>query len=256
MKTLAVALNTVREALHERLNYNLLAFAGVLILASVTISELTVGEQYRIVVDISLSAAQLFGVLIATLVGVGLVAREIDRRTAAYVVSKPLPRAAFVAGRYLGLLAVLTANFLVMVACVLIALFVYKGDLSIAGRQLFAAMWLMWVEFALCAAVALLFSSFTTTTLATIFSLGVVAAGHLAGEVRPTWAKAGAAGSALARASRYLVPDLEALNLREAVTYLDPVSWGDVAQRTAYALAYAVALVALAAVIFTRRDLK
>ena len=106
-KVLALAAVTIREAVRQKLAVNLLVFALALVAASFTVSTLTFGEQYRIIVDIGLSAMEIFGTLIAVFLGAGLIARDVERRTVYPIIAKPVSRAEYVIGRYLGLLSLI-----------------------------------------------------------------------------------------------------------------------------------------------------
>ena len=117
-----VALNTIRELLRNKLLYNLLFFAVLLIASSLFIAQLTIGQWDRIILDIGLAAAELSGVLIAILIGVSVVAGEIDRKTIFPTLAKPITRGAFLAGRYAGLSAMLAVNVTVMTGSVAIVL--------------------------------------------------------------------------------------------------------------------------------------
>jgi ABC-type transport system involved in multi-copper enzyme maturation permease subunit len=257
MKTLAVASNTLREALRERLMYNLVVFALVLIAGSITISSLTLGEQFRIIADIATSATQLFGTLIAVFLGVALVAREIDRRTCYAALARPVSRASFVAGKYLGLLAALALNVVIMAAVSGLALLVYTQKLDFLSGSFGGAFALILVQLAVCAAFAVLFATFTTPTLATIFTLSIVAAGHAFSEIRAFWLLSPQAGmKELVRVLDFVVPNMGLLDMKEALTYGDAVTAGSFALRAAYGVAYAGLVVALGALVFSRRDVR
>jgi ABC-type transport system involved in multi-copper enzyme maturation permease subunit len=257
MKTLAIASNTLREALRERLMYNLVVFALVLIAGSITISSLTLGEQFRIIADIATSATQLFGTLIAVFLGVALVAREIDRRTCYAVLARPVSRASFVVGKYLGLLAALALNVAIMAAVSGLALLVYTRGLGFLSGAFGGAFALVLVQLAVCAAFAVLFATFTTPTLATIFTLSIVAAGHAFSEIRAFWLKSPQAGmKELVRLLDFVVPNMGLLDMKEALTYGDAVSAGSFALRAGYGAAYAGLVVALGALVFSRKDVR
>lgn len=257
MKTLTIAANTFREALRERLLYNLVVFAVVLTAGSLGISLLTLGDQTRIIADVGTGSAEIFGTLIAVFVGVGLVSRELDRRTSYALLARPLSRAEFILGKYLGLLATLALNLAVMSAATAAVLLLHRGDLAGLRGPILAAHVVMLVQLAICGAFAVLFASYSTATLATIFTLSVVAAGHVFGEVRGFWLRAPEVGmKALVRVLDVVLPNLALLDLKASVTYGDPVSLASVAARCAYGLGYASVVVALAAVIFSRKDVR
>ncbi len=255
--TVAIAANTVREALRERLMYNLAVFAVVLIAGSLTISQLTLGEQYRIIADVGASSTQVFGTVIAVFMGVALLARELDRRTCYALLARPMSRAEFILGKYLGLVATLALNVAVMAAATAAVLAVYRGDRAVLTGAFFATFGLLLVQIALCAALAVLFGSFTTATLATIFALAVIGAGHLFSEVRAFWLQSDRVElKPLVKVLDFVLPNMGLLDVKEALTYGDRVALGSVLGRGAYGLCYAGLLVALAALVFTRRDLR
>jgi Cu-processing system permease protein len=258
MKALAIAANTLREALRERLLYNLVVFAVVLTIASLGISLLTLGDPTRIVADLGTGSAQLFGTLIAVFVGVSLVSRELDRRTSYALLARPVSRASFILGKYLGLLATLALNLAVMAVATAAVLALQRGG-TIRGLvgPLVAAHVVMLAQIAICAAFAVLFAAYSTPTLATIFTLSIIAAGHVFGEVRGFWLQAPNVGmKELVRVLDVVLPNLGLLDLKAAVTYGDPVTATTVLLRTGYGLGYAGVVVAIACLVFSRKDLR
>jgi ABC-type transport system involved in multi-copper enzyme maturation permease subunit len=256
-KLAAIALVTVREAIRQKLAVNLLVFAVGLLAASITISELTFGEQYRIIVDIGLSAMEVFGTLIAVFLGAGLVARDVERRALYMVIAKPVSRAQYLVGRYLGLAVTLVLNMAVMALVFTFVLALYTHGLGFFRDTPFLAVLAsMAVRFAVVSAVGTFFSCFSTATLAAIFSLSLVVAGHLSSDLVRYWSRQGPLAGALGKLSYVLVPNLEALNLKEAMVYKDPVPASFALTGVGYGLLYAVAVVAFAAAVFSRRDLR
>jgi ABC-type transport system involved in multi-copper enzyme maturation permease subunit len=257
VRALTVAANTVREALRERLMYNLVIFALILIAASVTISQLTLGEQFRVIADIGASSTQIFGTLIAVFVGVGLLSRELDRRTCYPALARPVSRAGFIVGKYLGLLATLALNLAVMAAANALTLALFSRGAGFLRLSFFGAFGLMLAQFAICAAFAILFTSFSTATLAAIFTLAIVAAGYVFSEIRPFWLQNPSVQmKQLVRVLDFTIPNMGLLDLKEAITYGDAVGLWSILLRGLYGFGYAAAVVALAALVFSRRDIR
>lgn len=253
----AIASNTVREALRERLMYNLVVFALVLIGGSLTISMLTLGEQFRIVADVATGSAQLFGTLIAVFLGVALLSRELDRRTCYAVLARPVSRGGFIVGKYLGLVATLALNVAIMALATAGMLFLYTGSGRFLGTGFFGAFALMLVQLGVCAAFAILFASFTTSTLATIFTASAVVAGHVFSEVRSFWLTSSEVHlKGLVRVLDVLLPNMGLLDGKEALTYGDPIGIGSIALRAGYGLAYAAVIVTIASIVFSKRDIR
>ena len=256
-KIAAIASVTIREAIRQRLAVNLLVFTLVLLVTSITISALTFGEQYRIIVNLGLSAMEVFGTLIAAFLGAGLIAGEVERRTLYPVLAKAVRRPEYVLGRYLGLVSTVTLNLLVMALVFALVLAVYlRGPAALRETPLLAVIAAMAVQFAMVAAVATFFSAFTTTTLSAIFTLSVVVAGYLSSDLVRYWSKQGKVAAGLGKVAYVLVPNLEALNLKDAMVYKDPVAASFAWTGLGYGVLYAASIVAFAAAIFTRRDLR
>jgi ABC-type transport system involved in multi-copper enzyme maturation permease subunit len=256
-KIASIAAVTFREALRQKLAVNLLVFTVAILAASITISSLTFGEQYRIIADIGLSAMEIFGTLIAVFLGAALVAGDVERRSLYMVIAKPVSRTHYLVGRYLGLVFTLVVNMAVMALVFGAVLAIYTRGLGfLRDTPFLAVLASMAVRFAVVSAVATFFSTFSTTTLAAIFSLSLVVAGHLSSDLVRYWSKQGAVAGAVGKLGYVLVPNLEALNLKEAMVYKDPVPAWFALTGVGYGLLYAVALVALAAAVFSRRDLR
>ncbi|OFX24674.1 MAG: hypothetical protein A2V77_15745 [Anaeromyxobacter sp. RBG_16_69_14] len=256
-KLLAISGVTIREALRQKLAVNLLVFALALVAASFMLSTLTFGEQYRVIVDIGLSAMEVFGTLIAVFLGAGLIARDIERRTLYPIIAKPVSRAEYVLGRYLGLVATTTLNLLVM-AVVFAAVLAYylKGLAFLRDTPFVAVIASMIVRFAVVGAIAAFFSCFTTATLSAIFTLSMVVAGLLSSDLVRYWAQQGPLARAVGKAAFVLVPNLEALNLKEAMVYKDAVPLSFALTGLGYGVLYAAAVLAFAVAVFSRRDLR
>jgi Cu-processing system permease protein len=256
-KIAALAAVAVREALRQKLAVNLLIFALALLTATVTISMLTFGEQYRIIANLGLSAMEVFGTLIATFLGAGIIAREVERRSVYPVISKPVSRAQYVAGRYLGLVATTTLNLLVMAIVFGVVLAVYlHGPGFLRDTPFLLVVLSLAIQFAMVGAVATFFSSFSTTTLSAIFTLSFVVAGHLSSDLIRYWSQRGPAARAMGKLAYVLVPNLEALDLKEAMVYKDPVSASFAWTGLGYGVLWSAAVVLLAAAVFSRRDLR
>src|SRR5260370_5686538 len=158
----AIASNAFREAVRDRVLYNLVVFALLLIAGAIFLGELSAGQEAKIIVDLGLSAILLFGVFIAIFVGVGLVYKEIERRTLYAILSKPVGRGEFLLGKYLGLCLTLLANVIVMGAAVSLALIYARRGWDPLAGHIWPAILLIYVAMMILTGVALLFSSFSS----------------------------------------------------------------------------------------------
>ena len=176
-----IALNAFRESLRDKILYNLVLFAGLLIGLSVLLADLSITEHHKVIADMGLAAINLIGVIIAIFVGISLVNKEIERRTIYTIMARPISRAFFIMGKYFGLALTLFVNMAVMLAVFLLTLWLYHVPIE---RSLFQAVQLIFVEVLVVTAIALFFSTFTSSTLSAIFTLGLYVIGHLTADLR------------------------------------------------------------------------
>ena len=248
---LAIALNTFREAVRDRVLYLLLVFALLMIASSRVVGVLTVGDQDKIIKDVGLSAIGLFGVLTAIFVGVGLVFKEIERRTIYTIVTKPIHRYQFIVGKYLGLVLTLLVNMGVMTAG-FFALLIVRGA---ASPRLLTAIGLEFVELMVMTAVALFFSSFSTPILSGIFTLSTYVLGHLSWSFLLLRDRIGQGlGATLCEVLYRLIPNLERFNVKPEVVHglalpADRVLWAVV-----YGVGWTGLILVATALVFSRRD--
>jgi ABC-type transport system involved in multi-copper enzyme maturation permease subunit len=253
----SVARNTFREALRDRVLYNLVIFVLLLTGAAVFLGGLSAAQEQKIIVDVGLSAMLLFGVFIATFVGVGLVYKELERRTVYAIFAKPVGRGEFLLGKYLGLCLTLAVNVAVMGAGVSLALVYVSGGWHPLALSIWPAVALIYFELAVLVAVALLFSSFSSPALSALLTLLVFVIGHFSADLR---ALADAAGTAPARllfgALYRLLPNLSNYAYITAASHGRTPSAEAFVGAALYGLIYVGVLLAAAALVFRRRDFK
>jgi ABC-type transport system involved in multi-copper enzyme maturation permease subunit len=253
-RVLAIAQNTVREAIRSRVLYTLLFFAIALIGTGVLVSTLSYVESDRILQDVGFAAIRTFGVAIAIFVGIGLVHKEVDRRTLFTILSKPIARGEFLLGKYLGLLATLALQIAVMAACFAVVSWLAGAPLGAAHA---AALLGIGAEVAVVVAVALLFSSFTTPMLASLFTAGLWLIGHLSRDLRALGAQSQSGGVTQVTEALYrALPDLEAFDFSLHAVHHLPLTASDIWLPMLYAFGYVVLALLAATWIFERRDFR
>lgn len=250
-RILSISLNTFRETLREKLLYNLLIFALLMIGSSILLSRLTLGDANRLILDLGLASINLFGVIIAVFVGIGLVSKEIDKKTIYTILSKPVPRYEFLLGKYLGLCITLLVNTVIMVVGLLVVLKVMDVPIE---PVLFKSLLLIFMELLVITAVALFFSTFTSSTLSAMFSLAVYVIGHLSSDLKTLGAKLDAVSRAVVNGLYYVMPNLERFNLKGHVIHRLDVGMADMMLILCYGFAYTALLLVTAAIIFQHRD--
>lgn len=262
-----VAYHVFKESVRDKVLYNLVAFAVLLIAASYLIGQLTAGQDIKIIKDLGLAASSVFGLFIAVFIGVGLVWKEVDRRSVYNLLSKPIRRQWFIAGKFLGLTLTLGVNLAVMA----VALYAVLGlmawaepalatasvEAPVLDPNLLKAFALILVQLMLVTAIALFFSTFSSPMLSAAFAFGLYVVGHFNTDLAHfegvvdspvvAWA---------ARFLYYLLPNFAPFDVKAAVVHGQAVPAGYVALTAGYGLLYAAALVVLAMVVFARRDFK
>jgi len=247
-----IALNAFRESLRDKILYNLVLFAGLLIGLSVLLADLSITEHHKVIADMGLAAINLIGVIIAMFVGISLVNKEIERRTIYTIMARPISRTLFIMGKYFGLALTLSVNMAVMLAVFLLTLWLYHVPIE---RSLFQAVQLMFVEILLVTAIALFFSTFTSSTLSAIFTLGLYVIGHLTADLRTMVANSeGGVGKIVVTLLYYLCPNLEMLNIKGQAAAGVAAAPDYMLLASLYGLLYAGVLVTGACLVFQRRD--
>ncbi|HET6897633.1 MAG TPA: ABC transporter permease [Vicinamibacteria bacterium] len=246
-----MAANTFRETVRERVLYNLVFFAILMTLSGLLLGQLSIRQDERIIKDIGLAAMDGFGTLIAIFVGVGLVSKEIDRRSLFPLLAKPVTRDEFLLGKFAGLTFTLIVNVAVMAAGL-------YSTLLATGRHpdaaLLKAVYTIFLGLAMTVGVALLFSVFTSAALATVCTVSLVVAGRFADVLQHIRDVAPGAPGWLVQVVYYALPNFHLLDLKDHVVYGDPVSLRALAALTAYTAVYLAVILGIALAGFRRRE--
>jgi ABC-type transport system involved in multi-copper enzyme maturation permease subunit len=254
MKTLAIARNTFREAVRDRVFALVAVFGLLLVSSSIILSPLTIGAQQKLVADIGLASISVFSVLVVLFVGSGLVSKEVDKRTIMTLLSKPVSRFEYLFGKYLGLLGTIG----VMIG----AMTVLFGAALLATGSRFEASYLVSLgltvmEMVVVTAVVMFFSSFTSSVLTSIFTLGVFLAGRMLPDLEAFAVVTASPGVERSMdVLRYALPNLDLFDVRNAAVHGLPIDGQHVAWAVVYGLMYSGVLLLLAERIFRRREFK
>jgi ABC-type transport system involved in multi-copper enzyme maturation permease subunit len=252
-----VALNTFREAVRDRVLYNLVFFALLMIAAAILVGQISIGIEEIVIVTLGLSAVSLIGLLIAIFIGVGLVSKEMDKRTLYALLAKPVRRWEFILGKFGGLVLTLAINTAAMAAGVFVALYYVRHSLQRSDLTILIAVYFIVLKLALVVALALLFSSFTTPLLAILYTAGLYVAGQFVEEMRTFESLTGkSALTALTKWLSYLLPNFENFNVMAIAAHGRSVPMALILQNTAYAALYCAIVLFVTVLIFSRRNLK
>jgi ABC-type transport system involved in multi-copper enzyme maturation permease subunit len=262
-----IAMNGFRESVRDKVLYNLVAFAILLTGTSYVLGQLTAGQDLKIIKDLGLSSMDVFGVFMAVFIGIGLVSKEVERRSIYSLLAKPIRRYEIVIGKYAGLVLTLFVNVAIMTAA-LYAVLAYVGWSESASARLaretpaldpalLKAIVLILVQLMIVTAIALFFSTFSTPILSAAFTFGFYVAGYFSADLRNFDRVVDSkVVQAVARGLYYVLPNLAQFDVTAQVVHGLPIGAGYMAVTVAYGFVYIAMLLVGGAAIFSRRDFK
>jgi Cu-processing system permease protein len=253
LKAIAIALNTYREAIRNKVLYSIVFFAFLVVGVSTILGAASIGDTMKFVKDFSLMSVSLFSVIIATVLGVNLLSNELGKKTIFNVLSKPVERWEFVVGKFIGLSATLALTMGLMYTILIGLLGAFEGR---ADWVLALAAIASFLEVVVVIAVALFFSSVVVTpTLGGMFTLATFVAGrsanyleYLLREDQPLLLRV------FASVIYWGLPHLNRFNLADQIVYGGTVDLVYVATLALYTLGYATIMLVLSILFILRRD--
>ncbi len=252
-----IAWNTFREAVRDRVLYNLVFFALLMISAAILVGQISIGIERLIIVNLGLSAISVFGAVMAVFLGVGLVHKEIERRTLYTMLSKPVRRTEFIAGKYFGLAITLAVNTLLMTVGLVTALLYVDGTLRREDAAVMTGVFFIFLQLLLLTGIALAFSCFATPVVSTLGTLGLYLAGIFSDDIRTFGSLSeNPAMQRLTTFLYYVLPNFGQFNVISAVGHGQSVPGALIAGNTAYTLLYVTVTLIAAAAIFSNRNMK
>jgi len=252
-----VALNTFREAVRDRVLYNLVFFALLMMVAAIVVGQISIGIEDSVIVSLGLSAISVIGLLIAVFIGVALVSKEMDKRTLYALLAKPVRRWEFLLGKFGGLVLTLAVNTAAMALGLLLVMLYVKHSLERSDAMVLVAVYFILLKLALVVALALLFSCFTTSLLAILYTAGLYIVGLYVQELKNLPVDVMSPGMALfTKWLAYLLPNFENYNVMAMAAHGRAVPGALILQNTLYTVVYCAVVLSVAAVVFSRKNLK
>jgi ABC-type transport system involved in multi-copper enzyme maturation permease subunit len=252
-----VAINTFREAVRDRVLYNLVFFALMMIGAAILVGQISIGIERLVIVNLGLTAISVFGLVMSIFIGVGLVYKEIEKRTLYTLLAKPIRRWQFLVGKYGGLLLTLFVNTFFMTLGLAAALFYVGRPFVRSDGAILVAIYFILLEFALVTAVALFFSCFSSPMLSTLFTLGIYITGIFVGDIRNVGEFTRNQGIIyVTRFLYYVVPNFHNFNAISAAAHGEAIPFALFWQNTLYAVLYVVLVLIVSSAVFSYRNLK
>jgi len=252
-----VALNTFREAVRDRVLYNLVFFALLMMAAAIVVGQISIGIEDSVIVSLGLSAISVIGLLIAVFIGVALVSKEMDKRTLYALLAKPVRRWEFLLGKFGGLVLTLAVNTAAMALGLLLVMLYVKHSLERSDAAVLVAVYFILLKLALVIALALLFSCFTTSLLAILYTAGLYIVGLYVQELKNLPVDVMSPGAAqLTKWLAYLLPNFENYNVMALAAHGRSIPGALILQNTVYTVVYCAVVLCVAAVVFSRKNLK
>ena len=249
----ALAVNVWREAVRDRLVLLLVGSGILMMLVSLVFGQMMVGGRERVLQDMGFWVLGIWGLIAVLYLGAGVIKHELQRKTVYLVLSRPVGRTTFLLGKYFGMVLVLMSAFGLLAAAWL--LIVASKGIHLNSMHLWALGFILG-EWLLLAAVSLFFASFTSPLLHNFFLISVSFLGHWSNELKIFADNAKTAAlETLLNTLYYLLPNLEALNFREAAVYGDVVSHAILWQGVVVLLGWTATALVAANLIFLQRRL-
>lgn len=253
MSIIPIAKNTFKEAIRDKILYIIILFSIFIIGASVVLSTLSIGQNQKIIVDMGLSAISIFGVLITLFVGTTLLNKEIEKKTIYLLLTKPLRRSDFILGKHLGMSYTLLVIISIMTLC-------FYGVLYFQGMPLnpvyLQSIFMNYIELILLIAIAIFFSTFASPVMSSMYTLGFYLVGHFSKDLLEIGKLSkNETFMEITKYLYYFLPDLEKLNLKNMVLYLDQANindlflWGSI-----YGLIYMSVVLVMSIFVFEFKE--
>ena len=254
MKIRAIAINTFKEAVRNKIYYLLIAFGIIFAFSSRLVSLMTLGDQVRVLKNVGLTSITFFSVLIAIFTGINLIYKEIEKKTIFNIISKPISRRDFILGKFMGLSYTLLLALASMVTVFLLFLLITTGEIDWNILLFFC---LLYVELLFIISITLVFSSFSTPILSSIFTIIIYLIGHVLWTFNEFKYKLiEPITRVIAHLSYYILPNLEKFNLKDRIVMKEAIDPMMVLTSVLYGLVYCAAMLILAVLIFNRREFK
>lgn len=249
---ITIAKNTFKETIRDRILYAILGFALLFIISTIFFGSISLGEDVKVIKDLGLAGIYVFSIIIAIFLGSALLYKEIEKKTLYIILTKPVSTIQFVLGKYLGLIASITLNVILMTLIYLGVIYTKGGGID------FISLWsilLLIFELSIFIALAVLFSAFTTPLAGTIYSILVLYIGHSISLVKKAAEKSPQFIQLVAEAVYYIFPNLEKFNIRNSIVYGVSPTASQIVYPAMYSILLTIILLWLADLALKKREI-
>ena len=292
-RVVALTGNTFTGLVRLKVFCFLLLFGLLLIGSSLFMAQLTFQQEFKILKDVSLGAMSIFTSLLAIVATAQLIPRDIEDRTIYTILAKPVRRAEFLLGKFLGVVLLLALCVALMSLAFAVTLYwqesiglatveasygtagdwqhnahateMHDNDVAhiisqVRDPQLVEAILLIFAKIIMTAAIALLISTFATSWIFTVITTFLIyLIGHGESLARIYWLAHGAETtiwqSGLIGLIALLIPDMNSFTIVDEILAGHQVPWHDVLNLLCYANVYVIVLLAVSVVVFDYREL-
>ncbi len=252
-RVFTIMANVFREVIRDRILYLVGLYALLMAMAVRLLPEVAAATETKILLDLGLAAMQVIGLVITVFLGTGLVNKEIEKRTVLVMIAKPISRLEFIVGKHLGLSAVLAVLVAVMTVVFLAIAVLAKAAFVLPN--ILVSSFFLWLQLSLLTAVAIAFSVFTSSLLATLLTFGVFLMGSFSANLVALGVQSkNPAIEAFTRNLYLVLPDLARLDLKNQAVYGKLPATDMLLGNAGYGLLYMVVLLMIASLIFSSRD--
>lgn len=249
-----IAYNTFRETIRDKILYNVLLFALGFAILSGIVSQWSMSQEEKLMQDFGLTIISVFGILIAVFIGIGLLYKELDKRTIYTILSKPISRGQFLWGKYFGLILTLAINFALMAVGLLFVLWLFTGILKV---KLLLAVGMIFFQMSILVAVSLFFAVYASPVVSAVLTLFVFVAGNFSADI--TALNPGIDNPVFINILNvlfYIMPNFSLLNINSQIVHGLPLYYMEIIWGIVYSMAYSTILLFFATMVFNRKNLK
>jgi len=252
-RILAIARNTFRETLRDRILWSALVVVLALIAFSLFVGSVSLGQDTRMIIDFGLAAIYILQIFVAIFIGSMLIFKEVERKTFYLLIPKPIYREEIIIGKCLGL----TLTTLVVTSLSALALcgILFINDIHTFYVPILFAILLSLLESVILIMVSILFSGLTSPILSAVYTVAFFLIGHSGAILRELIAKQTEAFATYSlQAAYYLLPNLEKLNIRNEVVHGAMPDVSAMFITVLYGATYAVFLFMLTRAMFAKKE--
>lgn len=287
-----IARNTMTEIIRQKFFYILVVFGIVVLMLSRFLAQFSSVEQVKFLKDFSLAGITFFGAIIAIVSTAQLLPLELENRTIYPILAKPVFRAEFLLGKYLGMIVLLLLTIVLMTLIFAGFLFYTEYQLESTGAaissmgpgsaevtpqeaiaqlhkqtrdpDLLKAIGLIYVKIILASAITLLISTFATSVIFTVVTSAMF---YICGHLESSALQSLIGGEALMGGAQgwakrvllwiitFFVPDLNRFNVADMVVSGQAVSMAFVLQSAGYGIFYSAVALLVAHIIFQEKEI-